>query len=268
MTKLSGDGSAILYSSYFGGASAEEGNAVAVDADGNWYIAGATSSSALPVKLAAQSKYGTNRDAFVAKFSPDGKTLLFSTFLGGTADDWARGIALDSEANVYVTGYTANNTFPVKNPFRTFGGGARDAFIAKYKTDGTLIYSSLLGGANTDEGYAVGVDANDDLYVTGFSLSIDFPVLSPAQAVITGCKASPCVADLFIAKVAADGSQLIYSTFYGGTGADQPRAMAVSADGSVFVTGTTASTNFPVSSPFQDKNSGGGAAIGFLLRIN
>ena len=175
---------------------------------------------------------------------------------------------LDSEANLYVTGYTANNTFPVKNPLQTFAGGTRDAFIAKYKTDGTLVYSSLLGGTNTDEGYAVAVDANDDLYLTGFSLSLDFPMLGPVQGAIPTCKAAPCVADIFVAKINSAGTKLIYSTYYGGTGADQPRAIAVSPEGNVFVTGTTASTNFPVSAPFQDKNTGGGAAIGFLLQIN
>ena len=268
MTKLSGDGSAILYSSYFGGTAAEEGNAIAVDAEGNWYIAGATSSTNMPVKNPAQTRYGTNRDAFVAKFSADGKTLLFATFLGGTADDWARGIALDSTGNVYVTGYTANNTFPVKNPFKTFGGGTRDAFIAKYANDGTLLYSSCLGGSSTDEGFAVAVDANDDLYIAGFSQSLDFPLLSPVQAAIPTCKTQPCTADLFVTKVNSAGTALMFSTYFGGTGADQPRAMAVSADGNVVVTGTTASTNFPVSAPYQDKNTGGGAAIGFLLKLN
>ena len=268
LTKLSSDGSAILYSSYFGGTAAEEGNAVAIDAEGNWFVAGATSSANMPVKNPVQSRYGTNRDAFVAKFSPDGKTLLFSTFLGGTADDWARSIAIDSAGNAYVTGYTANNTFPVKNPFRTFAGGTRDAFVVKYANDGTLVYSSLFGGSSTDEGYAVAVDANDDLYIAGFSQSLDLPLFGAVQTAIPTCKTAPCTADLFVAKVNSAGTTLLYSTYYGGTGADQPRAMAVSADGDVFVTGTTASTNFPVSAPFQDKNTGGGSAIGFLLKIN
>ena len=268
MTMLSGDGSAILYSSYFGGTAAEEGNALAVDAVGNWYVAGATSSTNMPVKNPAQTRYGTNRDAFVAKFSPDGKALLFSTFLGGTGDDWARGIALDSTGNAYVTGYTANSTFPVKNPFRTFAGGTRDAFVVKYASDGTVVYSSLLGGSSTDEGYAVAVDANDALYITGFTQSLDFPLLDAVQTAIPTCNTAPCTADLFVAKVNAAGTALMFSTYYGGTGADQPRAMAVSPDGEVFVTGTTASTNFPVSAPFQDKNIGGGAAVGFLLKIN
>ncbi len=268
MTKLAGDGSAILYSSYYGGAAAEEGYAVAVDGAGNWYLAGSTASAALPVKNAAQAKYGLLTDAFVAKFSADGKTLTWGTFLGGTGADVARGIALDSADNVYVTGYTVNNTFPTKNPFQAFGGGTRDGFLTKYTSAGALVYSSLLGGDNTDDAYAVAVDGNDDVYVAGYTASFNFPVVTPTQAVIPTCKVSPCTADVFVTKISADGTKMLYSTFYGGTAADQPRAIAVSADGHVFVTGTTASTNLPVTLPFQDKNTGGGAAIAFLLHIN
>jgi hypothetical protein len=269
--KLNATGSALIYSSFLGGSGTDEGNSIALDAGGNVYVTGTTTSvTNFPLVNALQRTYrGGARDAFIAKINAEGSALEFCTLLGGTGDDTARSIAVDGAGAVYITGYTTSGTYPTKNALQATFRGGRDIFVSKLKPDGSeLIYSTLIGGESTDEGFAIAVDAENRAHVAGFSQSLTFPMADPVQTQVGGnCTRSPCTADLVAAIIAADGSALVFSTYLGGRGADQPRALALDRAGGVYVTGNTASTDFPTRAAFQGQNTGGGAAVAFVVRI-
>ena len=182
----------LFYSSYFGGAGNEAARALGLDGSGNIYIAGYTTTSNLPVpRNAAQSAYGGQTanfmtgDAFVAKFSPSG-TLLYLTYLGGSGDDVASAIAVDAAGNAYITGYTNSGNFPVSNGAAqgsNRGGGGNtivtfgDAFVTKIGPNGDkILYSTYLGGSRDELGLGIAVNSAGEAYVTGTTLSANFPV--------------------------------------------------------------------------------------------
>ncbi len=185
VTKLNASGSALLFSTLLGGNSDDSGNGIAVDANGNIYVAGHTSSLNFPVANAVQVAPTSNscNDGFVTKINPSVPSYVFSTYLRGTQCDSAAAIALDNSANVYVTGQTGSNDFLISNAFQpTFGGSfSSDAFVTKLTTAGALTYSTYLGGGNTDQGLAIAADASGNAYITGFTVSSNFPTQSPIQ---------------------------------------------------------------------------------------
>jgi photosystem II stability/assembly factor-like uncharacterized protein len=182
VSKLNEAGDSLLYSTFYGGKKTESALGVAVDADGNALICGFTDSKDLPTNNAAQPKLKGGKDAFVAKFSPDGTALLYGTYLGGVSGESANGIAVDAQGNAAVVGFTQTPSFPAKNAFPTtnafqplFGGGGRDAFLTKYSPAGSVIFSTCFGGAGFDQGYSVHYDSAGDLYLSGSKASKDFP---------------------------------------------------------------------------------------------
>jgi len=255
---------ALSFSTYLGGANGEIGYGIAVDSDGNVYVAGSTGSVDFPTAGPLQSATVGDFDAFVSKLGPTGTALVYSTYVGGTGFDRGTGIALDASGNAYVTGMTASNNFPTTaNAFQTtFGGGTcgtsfcSDAFVAKVKADGSaLVYSTYLGGSDADFGQGIAVDNAGSAYVAGSTLSANFPTASPLQA--TGGGNS----DAFVTKLNPDGTALAYSTFLGGADADFGQAIAVNAAGNAFVAGYTFSTNFVTVSPLQNANAGSADAF-------
>jgi hypothetical protein len=254
----------LTYSMVLGGSGYDFAQGLAVDALGHAYVVGDTGSSGFPVTNAIQSRFmGGNYDAFVAKLSPPGHALVFSTYLGGSGQDEGLGIALDADANAFVTGYTRSSAFPVTNALYGTKAASRDAFVAKFDATGQLQYSSFLGGRSDDEGWAIAVDADGSAHVVGMTQSSDFPVTNALQTVYQGGR------DLFITKFRPDGQGLIYSTFLGGSRGDEARSLALDADGSAYVVGFTASTNFPVlpaANPIQ-RIYGGGIADAIVLKI-
>ena len=272
LTRLSADGSKLLYSTYLGGSGVDEGNSLALDPEGNVYITGTTTAAEylFPLKDPIRDSYaGGARDSFVAKFAAEPPALVYSTLIGGTGDDSARSIAVDSDGSAYITGYTTNNNYPTTaNRFKGHGG-SRDAFITKLNPEGTeMVYSTFLGGSGTDETFGIALDAGKNIYVAGFTQSRNLPVENAFQGTIVGsCTTSSCTADLFIAKLNAEGSALIYSTYLGGARADQPRAIALDAQGHAVVTGYTASLDFPTVRPFQPEYNGGGTNIAFVVKL-
>jgi hypothetical protein len=199
-TKVNTDASgaaSLAYSTLLGGSGVEQGNAVAVDANGNVYVAGLTSSPG----FTSLRPYGGNGDAFIAKFNPSlsgSASLLYFTYLGGSLADSAGGIAIDSDGNAYVTGSTVSPDFPVVGAVfqPVYGGGNADAFVTKLDPTGaSIIYSTFLGGSNTESGNSVAVDSIGSAYVTGQTCSLDFPLTNPEQAGSGG----NC--DAFISKV-------------------------------------------------------------------
>ena len=241
----------LSYSTYLGGGSNDYASSIAIDSAGNAYVAGYTSSTDFPTVNALQPHYAggsfVGLDAFVAKLNAAGSALVYSTYLGGSADDYGYGIAVDSSGNAHVTGFTGSTDFPTVNPLQATNHGGGDAFVAKLNAAGSaLVYSTYLGGSSYDDAQGIAVDSSGNAYVTGITQSTDFPTVNPLQASYGGGSA-----DAFVAKLNAAGSALVYSTYLGGSDLDYGYGIAVDSSGNTYVTGRTASTNFPTVNPLQ-----------------
>ena len=250
VTKLNHTGTALVYSTYLGGSNADYGLGIAVDSAGNAYVTGYTTSTDFPITPGAFqtvcnggsgcSQYG---DAFVAKINAAGSALVYSTYLGGNTYDTSYGVAVDSSGNAYVTGQTSSTDFPTTlGAFQTIFGGRSDAFVTKFNPSGSgLVYSTYLGGSLWDEGSGIAVDSAGNAYVTGATGSADFPTMNPLQPTFGGG-----YDDAFVSKLNPTGSQLVYSTYLGGSGPDAGLGIAVDGAHNAYITGGTSSTNFPV----------------------
>ncbi len=252
----------LQYSTYLGGAVADFGNAIAIDATGAAYVAGQTESSTFPVTPAVfQNTYhGGMSDCFVSKLNASGSALIYSTFLGGSGLDTCTGIAVDSAGNAYVTGTTYSTDFPTQLAFQTLQGTA-NAFVSKINAAGSaLAYSTFLGGTNIDEAYAIAVDSTGSAYIAGSTASMDFPVTAGVfQRTLTGTY------NAFVAKLAATGSSLTYSTLMGGSQSDTATSLAVDQAGRAIVGGFTSSPNFPLSNAVQPAFEGANDAFASIL---
>jgi hypothetical protein len=259
----------LSYSTFLGGSGDERGFGIAVDAAGNAYVTGRTNSTNFPTTAGAlQTAFGTGlSDAFVSKLNAAGTALVYSTFLGGSLADEGFAIAVDGAGNAYVTGDTQSSNFPTTaGAFQTVFGG-NDAFVTKLNATGTaLVYSTFLGGSNsTDVGRGIALDAAGNAYVTGVTLSTDFPTTPGAfQHTFAGG-----FFDAFVTKLNVAGTALVYSTFLGGSLADEGFAIAVDAAGSAYVTGETNSTNFPTTAgAFQTTLGTGNPQDAFVTKLN
>jgi hypothetical protein len=187
--------------------------------------------------------------------------LRYSTYLGGSDIDSGNAIAADASGNAYVTGYTYSTNFPTVNSLAGTLAGSSDAFVTKLNAAGNeLVYSTYLGGSNSDAGQGIAVDAAGNAYVTGYTYSTNFPTANPYQATLAGTY------NVFVTKLNAAGNTLIYSTYLGGNGGDNGFGIAVDASGNTYVTGYTYSTNFPTVNPFQASYGGGTDA--FVTKFN
>ena len=258
IAKLNADGTSPVFSTYLG-FDGGSGRGVVVDDNSNIWVTGLTGSSSSPTQNPTQTSLGGSFDAFVTRFSADG-SLLFSTFLGGSNTDIGSGIAVDRSGNVYVTGETDSTDFPTANAFQPTHAGGTDAFIAKFKSDGSsLLSSSFLGGTGTDAAIAVAADSYGDVVVAGSTNSTNFPTMNAIQPASGGGN------DGFVSRFDSTIATLLYSTYLGGTGQDAVGHMVVDAGGNVYVTGTTDSTDFPTASALQ--SSPGGQGDGFLWKV-
>jgi K319-like protein/beta-propeller repeat-containing protein len=249
----------LAYSTFLGGNSLDEGASIAVDASGNTYVTGRTSSTNFPILNPVQSGLAGGRDVFVAKLNPAGSGLVYATYLGGSADDGGLGIDVDAAGNAYLTGSTASLNFPILNPFQSaFGGGPTDAFVAKLGPSGTIAYSSYLGGSAGEDGRGIVATTTQAAWVTGSTASPNFPTLSAFQPGLSG------PTDAFVTMVRPDGL-LLFSTYCGGSDADAGHGIALDPTDHVWVTGQTQSINFPTVDPLQ--STLGGAADAFLLKL-
>lgn len=246
---------------YFGFTGNDYGYGVAVE-DGSWdvFVTGSTKSLALEGAAGhfRQNNAGKT-DAFITEIFWDGTSVLGSTFLGGTEDDVGTAIAIDP-SGVYITGYTESpvnpiNLFPITpgtyQP--TYGGGVNDAFITKMLLNLTALnYSTYLGGNFEDRGYAIAVDNNSNAYVTGFTISSNFPTNHPLQPHRDGL-----VSDAYLTILNSTGKGLLFSTYLGGTYYDQAKGIAITDDGlNITLTGFTESLNFPLANPYQNYLAG------------
>ncbi|MBN2206888.1 MAG: hypothetical protein JW742_05745, partial [Candidatus Aminicenantes bacterium] len=249
--KVAPDGGSLLYSTYLGGSSQERVDAIAVDASGSAVLAGQTGSRDFPVKNAFQRSRGGGYDGFIVVLTPAGNGLVYSSYMGGAAFDTAKSVAVDDGGACYVTGYT-NGSFPVKNAFQATRRGIYEAFVLKVEPKGrSLVYSSYLGGAGSDHGWAIAADGSGAAYVVGSTMSRSFPIKSPYQASLLGSQ------DAFLTIVDPGGTKLLLSTFLGGTYRDDGRSVAIGANGDILVGGLTNSLDFPnAGNAYQDTLSG------------
>ncbi|MEK6323655.1 MAG: SBBP repeat-containing protein [Acidobacteriota bacterium] len=272
----------LSYSTYLGGSSSEGTSGIAVDAAGNAYVTGSTSSADFPNTNGSFQWALARSDAFVTKINSSGTAIVYSTYLGGSdTENLGRGeqglaIAVDQAGNAYVTGETSSVDFPTtpgalrSTPFSDrFVHGNIDAFVTKLNATGSaLTYSTYLGGlypgfeapvASTDIGLAITVDSEGSAYVAGETNSTDFPVANALQPTRLA------TSDAFISKLNPTGTALIYSTYLGGD--STATGIAVDAAGHAYVVGTTSSTNFPVTAnAFQ--SSLNGSADGFVVKVD
>jgi len=258
VTKLSPTGSSLVYSTFLGGEDEDSGNGIIVDSHGSAYVTGKTSSSeSFPTKDPYQDTYGGgNGDVFVTKLSPTGKYLLYSTYLGGSGDEGGSCISLDSHGNTYVTGGTSSSNFPTKNAYQKTRSGDKDAFVTKFSPTGNgLLYSTYLGGDNTDWGNGIVVDSHGNAYMTGGTLSSNFPVVNAYQKTYGGSR------DAFVTKLTPSGNVISYSTFLGGSNIDGGHGIAVDSNRNAYVTGLTISTDFPTHNAWQSSLAGDGDAF-------
>jgi Immunoglobulin domain/Immunoglobulin I-set domain/Beta-propeller repeat len=263
----------LSYSTYFGGNASDAAWSIAVDTNGFIYIAGQTLSGQFyPTPGAFQTNFaggGVTGDAFVAKFGNQGTNLVYLTYLGGSSDDLAASVAVDGAGDAYVTGYTDSTDFPTTSNALSRSillsptplGYLSDAFVAKLDPSGSnLLYSTFLGGDGADGGTGIALDSSNNIYVTGFTYSTNFPTTPNAFQKNLACPYSIYTGYLynnaFLTEIGAAGTNLVYSSYFGGTNYDVGEGVAVDSSNNVYVTGYTASTNFPNTNAFQQYLNG------------
>jgi Beta-propeller repeat len=316
ITKFNSNGTGVIYSTYIGGSGSEQGNGIAVDHNGAAYITGSTTSTDFPITVGAiqatcgpgytidpvtcaltavsSCQAGNYPDAFAAELSSDGTTLVYSTYLGGSLDDYGTGIAVDSAGEAYITGRTQSYTniavcngsnYTVGLPYPTSahaylpgssvtsGAGIYHAFFTKLSATGALLYSTNLGFGQTG-GNAVAIDGAGNGYITGSTTDANFPTtLTAVQKTCSSCPSQP---DAFVARIAptkSGAASLTGATFLGGPGADSGAAIALDPTNAIYVTGSTGSNpGFPTTAgtlqPASPKPSGSPNPSAFVTKLN
>ncbi len=254
VTRFMPNGQALTYSTYLGGSEVDYGNGIAIDALGRAYVVGYTFSTDFPVLNAFQWYSNGGSDAFITRLNADGKSLSYSTYLGGwgqeiQANDVAWVVAVDAAGNAYVAGETMSSNFPTRNPFQpSYGGGFQDAFVSKLNATGNdLVFSTYLGGTGTDDGEGIAVDSAGQVYVGGSTNSANFPTRNPISN----------HGRAFMTKFNTAGTDLLFSSRFGGTSVYEfGHAMTIDTQGSIYLAGDTESMDFPVVNAYQSFNRG------------
>ena len=271
VTKLNSSGSEIIYSTLLGGTYDDSGQSIVADINGNAYVTGYAGPGFPTTQGVFDATYNRGYEAFVIKLDTSGSGLVFSTFLGGSGNEYGYSITVDSIGNIYVTGNTTSPDFPTTTGAfdRTYHGGNWDGdiFVTKLNPSGSqLVYSTFLGGSSNDYGYSITVDTRGNAYVTGKTYSTDFPTTAESFDV-TSNGAGWYYGDAFVTKLNPSGSGLVYSTYLGGSDKDCGRSIAVDENGNAYVTGETISTDFPTTAGALNKNIIG-YYDAFVTRLN
>jgi hypothetical protein len=265
----------LSYSTYLGGASNDYGTAITVDSTGSAYVTGYTSSTNFPTTAGAFQTTcgggcsGATSDAFVSKLDPTGSFLIFSTYLGGSGNDYGNGITLDASDNIFIVGQTFSTDFPttagVFQPHCSLDACAKgDVFVTELSSAGSnLIYSTYLGGSGKNQGNAIVLDTFGNAYITGYTQSITFPVTKGAFQ--SKCKCSQSVA--FVTKVNTRGTGLVYSTYLGGTNGDVGYGIVLDSSNNAYLTGYTQSFDFPTT-PGAFQTTLGGNRAAWITKMN
>ncbi|MGD0831367.1 MAG: SBBP repeat-containing protein [Terracidiphilus sp.] len=265
VAKFNSTGTALLYSTFLNGSGIDAANGITLDANGDAFVVGSTSSKDFPTTAGALQTENNASEAagFVTELNSTGNSLLYSTYLGGSTLSFVNGVAIDASGNAYMTGGTHDTNFPTTpGAYRTTAitkatadPHSYSAFIAKLNPAGTaLVYSTYLGGSQSDTASAIAVDSAGEAYVGGSTLSSDFPVtqgsFQGADHTTTGEYTG------FVTKLNASGSALLYSTYLGGSASDGVNAIAVDSNGDAYATGSTTSPDFPVTAGAFQSNIG------------
>ena len=283
VTKFNSAGNTLLYSTYIGGNGIDYSAGVAVDAGFDVFVAGTTTSTNFPTTSNAfqTTPLSTNKHVFVTELDPTGTTLVYSTYLSGNGVDTASGIALDPSSNAYVTGTTTSTEIDTGFPstLGSYSGSSRPTgtsqfFVTKINPtlsgENSVTYSTYFGGNNPKTGQTVGggiaVDSSANVYITGGTDYTDFPVSNAFQGTLKGGL------DAFLAKLSPDsntGTQLIYSTYIGGSGDDIGYGVAVDTSLNAYITGSTTSTDFPAAGTgvFQSNHSPAAGNDAFMAKF-
>jgi hypothetical protein len=267
VARLSPSGGALEYSTFLGGGAEDWANVIELDDAGQATVAGSTHSNDFPTTPGAFDPVKTDWsfDAFVTRLSPDGASLVHSTFLGGSDTDEAIALVVDGMGSTYVSGKTSSRDFPATAGAYAnyFSGGFYDAFIVRLDTNGSaMIFGTYLGGRDWDQAHGLAVDNDGRIAVAGFTRSSDFP--TTPGAFDTSFNGN--LGDAFVTCLLADGSGLAYSTFLGGSNWDQANDVALDSLGRAIVTGGTVNDDFPVTSQAFDPSYNGGSD-GFITRL-
>lgn len=244
VTKLNSTGTALIFSTFLGGTGFDSATDIAIDSGGNAYVTGLADAGFPVTPGAFQTIFNGLPDGFVTKLNSTGTALVYSTYLGGSGTDFSNGIAVNAAGNAYVTGVTGSSNFPTTpGAFQTLKAAGEDAFVTELSTTGnSLVYSTYLGGDANDVGFDIAVDASGSATLTGQTASTDFPTTADAlQSAFAGGNG-----DAFITRLNATGADLVFSTYFGGTNSENGLSLWVDADGSIYFTGTTFSGDFPI----------------------
>lgn len=263
--KLNASGTALLYATYIGGANNEEGGGIAINSAGEAYITGYTKSSGFPVTAGAYdvtyNGAGNYHDAFFLKLNGAGSALLYSTFLGGSLhNDNGNAVCINSSGDAVIAGNTSSANFPVTaGAYQVAHGGASDVFICQISPSGNgpadLIYSTFIGGSAAENAYGLKLTSAGEPVACGYSQSLNFPVTT-GSPLLTHSGSN----DAVLIKLNSSGSQLLYSTYLGGTEAEIAKDVFIDNTGHVYLTGYTASPDFPVTQGAYDTSHNGGSA--------
>ncbi len=280
VTKFNPTGTGLIYSTLLGGGFGDAAQGIALDSSGDAYITGNTSSSDFPVTSGAYQTTNNafandGANAFVAKFNATGTALVYSTFIGGTVNDGAWAIALDSSNNAFVAGQTTSPDFPVTSGAFQTTNPLESAFVTKLNATGTALdYSTFLGGTTVggpvfNIAYGIAVDSAGDAYVTGVTPSTDFPV-TPGAFQTTNKEGANGAA--FVTRLNPTGTALLYSTYLAGSNGlngNTAHGIAIDGSGDAYVAGFTTATDFPVTSgAFQSTNKAVTSFTGFVTQLN
>lgn len=253
IAKFSGNGS-LLYSSYLGTAGDDRVNDCELDSAGNLVLSGGTNSANFPVTPdAAQPVMVGGSDGFLMRVSANCSTILYSTFLGGSSYEGIDKITLDHQDNIIVTGFTGSLDFPVtEDAFQDSIGSVfqRDFFLAKYDSFGQLIYATYFGGSHMDDCFGVAVDSVGDIIMTGRTWSSDFPTVNAWQE-----NYSYIEVDGFVTKLSADGQELIFSSYFGGSEWDTIHHVDIDSENNIYVSGIAGPNGLPIINAFQMEHS-------------
>jgi len=261
--KFSSDGQELLYSTYFGGSGNDIVFDVALDSEGNIIITGTTDSADFPMKNALNdTKSASERDVFLSKFSADGQELLFSTYICGT-NNWVASLALDSSDNIYLMGSTESETLQATiGTYQPTIKNSTDAFLTKMSSDGqTVFYSTYFGGNDFDNIRSMNLDSDNNVIFCGYTSSEDLPLVNNFQ------NKSVSTYDNYITKISSDGTNLLFSSYFGGNRQWGLAKLIVDSNDDIIYIGETNSVDFPILNAFQS-SYGGGETDGFVSKID